>query len=87
MGEATGYEYGACGASADTIVARGLVGRVAGGTSSHVEHARVVAKTLKSVATGELKAYKIRDEAKLDALYKGLGCKGKNKVLLFTKIQ
>lgn len=81
LGEAMGYEYGACGATADTIVARGLVGRVTGGASSHVEHARAVAKTLKSVATGEIKAYEIRDPAKLDALYKGLGCNGKNKAL------
>jgi len=81
LGEAMGYEYGACGATADTIVARGLVGRVMGGASAHVEHARATAKTLKDVATGKIKAYKIRDEAKLDALYKGLGCKGTNKAL------
>jgi len=81
LGEAMGYEYGACGATADTIVARGLVGRVTGGASSHVEHTRAVAKTLKDVATGKIKSYKIKDQSKLDALYKGLGCTGKNKAL------
>ncbi|MEJ2658512.1 MAG: anaerobic carbon-monoxide dehydrogenase catalytic subunit [Desulfobacterales bacterium] len=81
LGEAMGYEYGACGATIDTIVARGLVGRVTGGASAHVEHTRAIAKTLKDVATGKLKSYQIRDKAKLDALYKGLGCEGKNKAL------
>lgn len=81
LGEAMGYEYGACGATVDTIVARGLVGRITGGASAHVEHARATAKTLKDVATGKIKSYQIRDKAKLDTLYKGLGCTGKNKAL------
>ncbi len=81
LGEATGSEHGMCGSTADTIVARGLVRRVGGGAGSHVEHSRAVAKTLKGVATGEIKDYKIKDETKLDAIYKGLGCQGSNKAL------
>jgi len=81
LGNATDNEYSACGATADNIVGRGLVRRVVGGTASHVEHARAVAKTLKAVASGEIKSYQISDKAKLDAIYKGLGCTGKNKAL------
>lgn len=81
LGDATGSERGACGATRDVIVARGLVRRVAGGASAHAEHMRAVAKTLKGVATGKIKAYKVTDKAKLDAIYAGLGCTGKNKAL------
>jgi carbon-monoxide dehydrogenase catalytic subunit len=61
-GDAMGYEYGACGAIIDTIVARDLIGRVTGGASAHVEHTRAIAKTLKDVARGRLKSYQIRCE-------------------------
>ena len=78
LGGATGAERGGCGATKDIIVARELVRRVAGGTAAHVEHVRAVAKTLKGVALGTIKGYKVTDKGKLNAIYKGLGCKGKN---------
>lgn len=81
LGEATGNDRGACGATQDMIVGRNLVQRVAVGAASHVEHMRAVAKTLKSVATGKISNYQIKDEAKLDKIYKGLGCTGENKAL------
>ncbi|MEW6326574.1 MAG: anaerobic carbon-monoxide dehydrogenase catalytic subunit [Thermodesulfobacteriota bacterium] len=81
LGEATGSERGACGATKDVVVARGLVRRVAGGAAAHVEHMRSVAKTLKGMATGKIKGYEITDKAKLDAIYAGLGCTGENKAL------
>ncbi len=81
LGEATENDYSACGSTADTIVARGLLRRVVGGAASHVEHTRAVAKTLKGVASGKIKSYEIADKAKLDAIYKGLNCTGKNKAL------
>ena len=81
LGDATGNERGVCGATADTIVARGLVGRMVGGAASHVEHMRAAAKTLKKVANGDIKSYKIADPDKLDAVYNGLGCVGSNRAL------
>jgi carbon-monoxide dehydrogenase catalytic subunit len=81
LGDATENEYSACGATVDNLVGRGLVRRVVGGTASHVEHARAVAKTLRGVALGEITSFKISDTAKLDAIYHGLGCTGKNKAL------
>jgi carbon-monoxide dehydrogenase catalytic subunit len=81
LGSATGSERGACGATRDVIVGRGLVRRVAGGAASHAEHMRAAAKTLKGVATGDIKAYQIKDKEKLDAIYAGLGCTGENKAL------
>ena len=81
LGAATGKDYGACGATADVIAARGLIRRIAGGVSAHVEHTREAAKTLKGVAKGRITAYSIIDTAKLAAIYAGLKCKGKNKAL------
>lgn len=81
LGGATGSEIGACGATKDTIVARGLVRRIAGGAAAHAEHMRAAAKTLRGIATGKIKNYKITDTAKLDAVYAGLGCTGENKAL------
>jgi carbon-monoxide dehydrogenase catalytic subunit len=74
LGSTTGAERGGCGATADVIVTRDLVRRIAGGAASHVEHARVAAKTLKGIADGTVRDYRITDHAKLDALYHGL-CK------------
>ena len=51
---------------------RDLVRRIAGGTAAHVEHARAAAKTLRGVADGTIRDYRITDRAKLDALYRGL---------------
>jgi carbon-monoxide dehydrogenase catalytic subunit len=72
LGPPTGAERGACGATRDVIATRDLVRRIAGGTAAHVEHARATAKTLKGVANGTLRDYRITDRAKLDALYRGV---------------
>jgi len=72
LGSVTRKDHGACGATADIIIARGLVRRIAGGTAAHVEHARAAARTLRGVADGTLADYEIADPAKLDALYAGL---------------
>lgn len=81
LGAATGKDRGACGATVDTIAARDLVRRIAGGTAAHVEHARAAAKTLKGIANGTITDYDIKDPAKLHALYAGLGCTGLNEAL------
>jgi carbon-monoxide dehydrogenase catalytic subunit len=72
LGPPTGAERGACGATRDVIATRDLVRRIAGGTAAHVEHARAAAKTLRGVATGAIRDYRITDFAKLDALYSGV---------------
>lgn len=72
LGKVTGAERGGCGATADVIVTRDLVRRIAGGAASHVEHARVAAKTLKGVGDGSVRDYRITDRDKLHALYHGL---------------
>jgi carbon-monoxide dehydrogenase catalytic subunit len=55
---------GVCGASAHTMVARGLLRNVLGGASSHIDHARHAALTLLEAAEGTV-PYTIRDEGKL----------------------
>ncbi len=81
LGDPTNAERGTCGATKDIIAARDLVRRIAGGTAAHVEHARAVAKTLKGVALGTIAGYGIVDQAKLDTIFKGLGCRGSKKAL------
>jgi carbon-monoxide dehydrogenase catalytic subunit len=58
---------GACGADADTIVARNLVRMVAGGAAAHSDHGRDVARTLLLAAEGK-GGYAIKDPAKLRQL-------------------
>lgn len=87
LGDATKAERGTCGATRDIIAARDLVRRIAGGTASHVEHARAVAKTLKGVAQGAIKDYEIVDHAKLNAIFKGLGCTDKKNKALAVAIK
>ncbi|MDA8443444.1 MAG: anaerobic carbon-monoxide dehydrogenase catalytic subunit [Peptococcaceae bacterium] len=64
---------GMCGADANTIVARNLVRFIAGGTSSHSDHGRHIARTLLHLADGEAPDYKIADPAKLQAVAKRIG--------------
>lgn len=64
-------QTGVCGATADTMVARGLLRNVLAGASSHMDHARHVALTLLSAGKGEA-PYKIKDEGKLKALASSL---------------
>lgn len=64
---------GACGASADTIVARNLVRAIAAGTAAHSGHAKHLAHTLLKSAAGRAPDYPIRDAAKLQAVAQRLG--------------
>jgi len=64
---------GACGASADTIVARNLARAIAAGTAAHSGHAKHLAHTLLKSAEGQAPDYPIKDEAKLKAVAAGLG--------------
>jgi carbon-monoxide dehydrogenase catalytic subunit len=68
-----GATLGACGASADTIVARNLLRAIAAGTAAHSGHAKHLAHTLLKSAHGQAPDYPIRDEVKLRALAARLG--------------
>jgi carbon-monoxide dehydrogenase catalytic subunit len=63
-----GAQAGACGATADTIVARNLDRAIAGGTAAHSGHAKHLAHTLLKAARGEAPDYGVKDEAKLMAV-------------------
>jgi carbon-monoxide dehydrogenase catalytic subunit len=65
----TGPKAGICGATADTIVARGLARSIAGGTSSHSAHAKHLVHTLLKWSRGQAPDYSIRDK---DKFYKVL---------------
>src|SRR5512143_2440468 len=68
-----GAREGVCGATADTMVARGLARAVAAGTASHGAHAKHLAHTLMKSARGEAKDYPIRDEGKLRSVAARVG--------------
>lgn len=68
-----GATLGACGASADTIVARNLGRAIAAGTAAHSGHAKHLAHTLLKSAEGKAPDYPIKDEAKLRAVAARLG--------------
>ncbi len=79
---------GVCGATADTMVARGLLQNTIGGAASHMDHARHVAILLREAGMGNA-PYKIKDEAKLRRVAGGLGIDGadtKDKKLLATEV-
>jgi len=59
---------GICGATADVIVARGLLRAIAAGTAAHSGHAKHLAHTLHKMVKGEAKDYKIKDVDKLKAV-------------------
>jgi carbon-monoxide dehydrogenase catalytic subunit len=63
-----GAKTGICGATADTMVARGLDRAIAAGTAAHSGHARHLAHTLLKMAKGETKDYEIKDAQKLKAV-------------------
>jgi carbon-monoxide dehydrogenase catalytic subunit len=58
---------GVCGATAHTMVARGLLRNVLGGASAHIDHARHAALILLEAAEGKV-PYRIKDEAKLRSI-------------------
>lgn len=65
-----GADVGACGATADTIVARNLLRSIAAGASAHSDHARDVALTFKLMGEGKAPGYSITDSAKMERLIK-----------------
>lgn len=64
----SGPTKGVCGATADTIVARGLLRMIAAGAAAHSDHGQDIAHTLLLTAQGKSGGYEIKDEAKLHAL-------------------
>jgi carbon-monoxide dehydrogenase catalytic subunit len=77
----TGPKKGVCGATADTIVARGLLRMIAAGAAAHSDHGRDIAHTLLLTAQGKAGGYEIKDEAKLHALAGeyGIATEGRSK--------
>ncbi|MCW2479341.1 anaerobic carbon-monoxide dehydrogenase catalytic subunit [Candidatus Symbiopectobacterium sp. NZEC135] len=67
-----GPQYGICGATKDTIVARNLIRMMAAGAAGHSEHGRHIALAMQRVGKGELPDYQIRDPKKLAAVAKRL---------------
>lgn len=63
-----GPTLGICGATADTMVARGLDRAIAAGTAAHSGHAKHLAHTLLKLAKGQAKGYSIREVEKLRAV-------------------
>ena len=74
-----GAQQGACGATADTIVARHLVRMIAAGAAAHSDHGRRPALLLKEVAEGHNQEYTIVDPKKLEAVAKRLGLNTENR--------
>ncbi len=63
-----GPSEGICGATADTMVARGLDRAIAAGTAAHSGHAKHLARTLLKVAKGQAGSYSIKEVEKLKAV-------------------
>lgn len=74
-----GPKQGVCGATADIIVARGLIRMIAAGAAAHSDHGRDIAHTLLLTAQGKGGGYQIKDEAKLKALAQEYGIKIKDR--------
>jgi len=76
-----GPTRGVCGATADIMVARGLLRMIAAGAAAHSDHARDAAHTLKLTAEGKGGGYEIKDEAKLHSLAGeyGIATEGRSK--------
>ncbi|RME67308.1 MAG: anaerobic carbon-monoxide dehydrogenase catalytic subunit, partial [Nitrospirae bacterium] len=68
-----GPKVGVCGATADIMVARGLLRAVAAGTASHGGHAKHMAHTLLMASQGSAPDYKVTDEKKLLSVAKRVG--------------
>lgn len=76
-----GPKQGVCGATADIIVARGLIRMIAAGAAAHSDHGRDIAHTLLLTAEGKGGGYEIKDEAKLKTLAQeyGIEIEGRDK--------
>ena len=59
------HDRGICGATRETVAARGLARMIAAGASAHSDHGRDMALTLLAAAEGEAPDYTIRDVNKL----------------------
>jgi len=70
-----GAQTGVCGATAETIVARGLLRHIAAGCSAHSDHGREIIRTLRLAAKGDSDVYKIRGPRKLRKLAEEYGIK------------
>lgn len=68
-----GAQKGACGATAEVIVARNFARMIAGGASAHSDHGREVAKTLLLAAHNPETGYSIKDINKLKKVAHNLG--------------
>jgi carbon-monoxide dehydrogenase catalytic subunit len=66
--EEEGPKQGICGATADIMVARGLIRMIAAGAAAHSDHGRDIAHTLLLTAEGKAGGYEVKDETKLQAL-------------------
>ncbi|NQS90691.1 carbon monoxide dehydrogenase, partial [Patescibacteria group bacterium] len=58
-------EFGVCGATVDTIVARNFIRMIAGGAAAHSDHGRAAAEVFMATAEGKAPGYRIKDEKKL----------------------
>jgi carbon-monoxide dehydrogenase catalytic subunit len=70
-----GPQVGVCGATADTVVARGLDRAIAAGTAAHSGHAKHLAHTMKKLAEGKAPDYAIKNPAKLRLVAERQGVK------------
>ena len=66
-------QTGVCGATIETITARNFARAVAAGAAAHSDHGRDLALTLRAVAKGEAKGYKIRDPFRLERAAQRVG--------------
>ena len=64
----TGPQKGVCGATADTLVARGLLRAIAAGAAAHSDHGRDIAHTFLLTVQGKSGGYEVKDEGKLMTL-------------------
>ena len=74
-----GPTEGACGATADTIVARNLARSIAAGTAAHSGHAKHLVHTLLKWTEGKAPDYPVRDEPKLRSLAARVGVSSEGK--------
>jgi carbon-monoxide dehydrogenase catalytic subunit len=83
-----GAKTGICGATADTIVARGLDRAIAAGTAAHSGHAKHLAHTLHKLAEGRAPDYQIKDSAKLRSVAQrqGIALDGKTDVQVAAEL-
>ena len=72
-------QRGICGATADTMVARGIDRAIAAGTAAHSGHAKHLAHTLKKMAQGKATGYSIKDAGKLKNVAGRLGIETEDK--------